>query len=908
MSRLESERMAIVRSFPGTPSLSIQVQIAGKMRNLDRPKDEMVEKPLMRLQKTACQKPKGGKKKSKEGRDEDVPPPAVSLYGGPDDSFPLLDPATTSNEMAWRDGHTLKVGDAAYEVVVDPPFVERLLVHGSVFAGVPAVPYVETADADRIEWQWYRISPETDDWVPCAVDEGDDDGGDDDGGERARSSRSFVPRQSDIGNKLMVSCTPVQRRVNAITNEPYDLKGFTSSVVVGPVVAPPASFASAGRSSRPLSKTAHPEFRVMSYNILADQYASTDRAKDVLFAHCPSECLESQYRRPLVFKEILDYKPDVACLQEVDASAFDMLLRPGLLEFGMCGVYTNKAGKVKEGSATFWREDRFRVVDTDDMEMRRYFPKDASKASIDAAPLGPALRLMFESSPALCEALQKVGTIAQLTLLVPSGPVAAWGAARPLCVVNTHLFFHYAAPHIRTIHVWAMLHHAKEFIDRCLAVRGDELGHRVPSVVFCGDLNSDINDGIPGAVRLLESGALDKGYWDWKFGKDFAWGSAARGEDQGEDQSEGAAAAGGGGGGGGTGAADIVPRPDDASGAVAGMDLTSPFALRSADGMEPEFTNYVRGYQGLLDYVWYDTEHIRANGTAPMPTKEQLGGYLPCAQYPSDHLAVVADLAFRSDDDCGDRNEENDNTLRSGLNLNGLNLPAVYKNVAHAETALLQGRVIAVPTDTIYGIAALASSSKAIQVIYDIKRRDHAKPLAVCVADHHDIPHICHVKHLPNDLLSSLLPGPVTVILDRKNDSKRVSDALNPGVDALAVRIPDFPFLRAICRQVQTPLALTSANLSGEQSPVHTSEFGHIAERCAVVFDHGALGQRPNLSDALKRAGSTIVDLRSPGGFRIVREGSALEETVGILVRKGLRFLAAGDDGDDLTRCQTRET
>ena len=121
-------------------------------------------------------------------------------------------------------------------------------------------------------------------------------------------------------------------------------------------------------------------------------------------------------------------------------------------------------------------------------------------------------------------------------------------------------------------------------------------------------------------------------------------------------------------------------------------------------------------------------------------------------------------------------------------------------------------------------------------------------------------------------------------------DSAKISDALNPGVDALAVRIPDFPFLRAICRQVQTPLALTSANLSGEQSPVHTSEFGHIAESCEVVFDDGALGQQLDLSDALKRAGSTIVDLRTPGAFKIVRDGSAMDATKQVLVRRGLIF------------------
>ena len=879
MAQLRSEKMAVVRSFPGTPSLLVQVQIAGKVRNLDRPKDEMVEKPLMRLQKTACQKPKG-KKKSKEVA-EDLPPPVVSLYSGPDESFPLIDPATTTNAMAWKDGYTLKIGDAKYAVVVDPPVVERLHVHGNVFEGVPCVPFVDSTDTDRFEWQWHRLCPDTDDWK--AVED---------------NACRFVPGPEDVGRKLMVSCTPVQRRRSPFTNEDFDLKGSTSSLVVGPVVAAP-SFAAAGRVAKPLSWTGHPDVRVMTYNILADQYASTDRAKDELFAHCPSEFLDPNYRRPLVFKEILDYKPDIVCLQEVDESAFNLLFEPGMQEFGIRGVFTSKAGRVKEGSATFWREDRFRLVDREEMELRTYFPKDASKKAIDSAPLGPALRPMLESSPALCEALQKVGTVAQLTLLAPTGPASTWGDARPLCVLNTHLYFHYAAPHIRTLHVWAMLHEAKEFIDKRMATRGEELGNVVPSVIFCGDLNSDLNDGIPGAIRLLNSGAIGANYWDWKFGKDFAWGKSARGED-GESDSGDASEAGSGGNGKtsgdgntpnhvATGAADITPR-EDMDGVVAGMDLTSPFSLQSADGMEPEFTNYVRGFQGLLDYIWYDRDHMKVMSTVPQPTKAQLGNYLPTEQYPSDHLAVVADLQFVPESQTS-RDDLNAVDMFGDITAEARKLAAVFKNVPQAETALLQERVIAVPTDTIYGIAAIASSETAINTIYDIKMRDHSKPLAVCVADHHDIGKICHTSHLPDGLLDSLLPGPVTVVLDRRSDSNQISDALNPGVDALAVRIPDYPFLRAVCRQVQTPLALTSANLSGEQSPVHTSEFGHIAENCAIVFDDGALGRQQDLSDALKRAGSTIVDLRTAGGFKVVREGSALDETIKALVKKGLRLI-----------------
>ena len=87
----------------------------------------------------------------------------------------------------------------------------------------------------------------------------------------------------------------------------------------------------------------------------------------------------------------------------------------------------------------------------------------------------------------------QVATIAQLTVLAPAGAAPREG---PLCVVNTHLFFHPRAPHIRTLHTAALLAEAGALIDEvagAAALRG-----RRPALLFCGDLNSDLNDGVPG--------------------------------------------------------------------------------------------------------------------------------------------------------------------------------------------------------------------------------------------------------------------------------------------------------------------------------------------------------------------------------------------------------------------------
>nr|CAD1817596.1 unnamed protein product [Ananas comosus var. bracteatus] len=101
---------------------------------------------------------------------------------------------------------------------------------------------------------------------------------------------------------------------------------------------------------------------------------------------------------------------------------------------------------------------------------------------------------------------------------------------------------------------------------------------------------------------------------------------------------------------------------------------------------------------------------------------------------------------------------------------------------------------------------------EAVNRIYEIKGRKHTSPLAICVADVPDISRFALVDHLPHGLLDSLLPGPVTVVLKR-GESSILEKSLNPGLDSIGVRVPDFDFIRAIARGAKSALALTSANL-----------------------------------------------------------------------------------------------
>ncbi|KAK9951618.1 hypothetical protein M0R45_007056 [Rubus argutus] len=219
--------------------------------------------------------------------------------------------------------------------------------------------------------------------------------------------------------------------------------------------------------------------------------------------------------------------------------------------------------------------------------------------------------------------------------------------------------------------------------------------------------------------------------------------------------------------------------------------------------------------------------------------------------------------------------------LEAGVEITQLGVvrPATEAHVEEAVEALRAKKVIAVPTDTLYGFACDACSLEAVNQIYEIKGRKHTSPLAICVGDVPDIERFAVIDHLPHGLLETLLPGPITLVL-RRGESSMLENSLNPGLDSIGVRVPDSNFIRNIARGLGSALALTSANLSGQPSSVCIKDFESLWEHCAYVYDGGVLPSG--------RAGSTVVDLTRLGKFKILRSGSAREETVAILERHSL--------------------
>ena len=155
-------------------------------------------------------------------------------------------------------------------------------------------------------------------------------------------STSFVywTTEEDNGHSLVLECTP------------RDHSGEEGQVVMVGCKNAVSSFQNVPISERHLFTPSHlaepDQFRIMSYNILANVYATSERARQFLYPYCDASALDHERRQCLVAKEILGYHADVICLQEVGAKCFSEFLSPALHYWGYGGRFHPKAGKVRE--------------------------------------------------------------------------------------------------------------------------------------------------------------------------------------------------------------------------------------------------------------------------------------------------------------------------------------------------------------------------------------------------------------------------------------------------------------------------------------------------------------------------------------------------------------------------------
>lgn len=138
--------------------------------------------------------------------------------------------------------------------------------------------------------------------------------------------------------------------------------------------------------------------------------------------------------------------------------------------------------------------------------------------------------------------------------------------------------------------------------------------------------------------------------------------------------------------------------------------------------------------------------------------------------------------------------------------------------IIEAASLIGEGKLVAFPTETVYGLGANALDGQAVAKIFEAKGRPKFNPLIVHIPDLETAKEIAVFNELSKRLADKFWPGPLTMILPRKLDSG-ISDLCTAGLETIAVRVPSHPVAQDLLRRAEVPIAAPSANASGEPSP-----------------------------------------------------------------------------------------
>ncbi|MCI2425553.1 threonylcarbamoyl-AMP synthase [Candidatus Acetothermia bacterium] len=207
--------------------------------------------------------------------------------------------------------------------------------------------------------------------------------------------------------------------------------------------------------------------------------------------------------------------------------------------------------------------------------------------------------------------------------------------------------------------------------------------------------------------------------------------------------------------------------------------------------------------------------------------------------------------------------------------------------LAQAGEMIRQGRLVAFPTETVYGLGADGLSAPAVRRIFVAKGRPADNPLILHIASLNDLPRVaCQVPSSAYALAERFWPGPLTLILPR---NKTVPAEVSAGLDTVAVRIPAHRVALALINAGRTPIAAPSANRAGRPSPTTAAHVLHdLGERIDLLLDGGETDVGVE---------STVLDLTVTPPCLLRPGGITIEELKQVIGRVDLIGVEKTDSG-----------
>ncbi|MFC0236822.1 L-threonylcarbamoyladenylate synthase [Fictibacillus phosphorivorans] len=207
-----------------------------------------------------------------------------------------------------------------------------------------------------------------------------------------------------------------------------------------------------------------------------------------------------------------------------------------------------------------------------------------------------------------------------------------------------------------------------------------------------------------------------------------------------------------------------------------------------------------------------------------------------------------------------------------------------HPHIIQASLWINKNEVVAIPTETVYGLAGNARSDDAIKRIFEAKGRPSDNPLIVHISDNSQLEGlVSSVSHTAQKLMDAFWPGPLTIVLPK---GENVSERVTAGLSTVAVRMPDHEIALAVIAASDVPLAAPSANLSGKPSPTSAQHvYEDLKGRIPGIVDGGSTGV--GVESTVVECTDDLVTILRPGGITLEK----LEKVVGqgrVVVDPGL--------------------
>lgn len=384
--------------------------------------------------------------------------------------------------VAQADHHFLDIGEKSYSLDVNPPIVKVLELPKNIMAGFPLHPSkLEMTNGvnEDSSFTWYKSDVKFN-----SIEETKSQMNKIKWVEMATGYTCFTDND-DVGRLLKVVMSP--RRGERCGE---DTEAIASVLVsAGPGLCP---FERRHKVTK--KPTGQNCLRVISYNILADQYADSEFARSNLFPSCPSYAIDVDYRKQLLIKEILGYNGDLICLQEVDEKVFMHGLQGALRKEGLEGVYAAKGGTVTEGVALFYRLTKLRLLET-----QRFILSKELQGSVLFAEIWKQIQ---------CSEDLKEKVVSRFTCLQVSVLESTENPKQLVVVGVTHLYFSPEADHIRLLQAGIGL----QILQQVMALYQNKYPEKEVSMLFAGDFNSTPEFDV---YRLMTSQMASFDDIDW---------------------------------------------------------------------------------------------------------------------------------------------------------------------------------------------------------------------------------------------------------------------------------------------------------------------------------------------------------------------------------------------------------